>query len=273
MLELALAPPGAGRPELPDLDAPGVEVWRHHDDAVAAYGGQRDGEFWMRLPALGVFIFGSDRPVVAYPDEGVSAARVEDGFRRTVLPMALQVLGGEVLHASGVLGLNGAVALCAVSGTGKSTLAYGLSRRGYPLWADDAVAFEIEGGTARTTALPFRLQLREPSAEFFAGFANGREPETAEARSAPLAAVCVVERASSGDGVLERLSSGDAFPSVLAHAYCFSLEDLERKRRMLDAYLQLVEMVPVFRLGVSPGFDRLGRALDLLEREVPGLER
>lgn len=267
MLELALAPAEASPPVLPAAESEGVEVWRHGDGAVAAYGGRIEDSFWMRLPGVGAFVFGPGEPVLAYAEAGAGTALVEDGFRRTVLPMAVQVLGGEVLHASGVLGSQGAVALCAVSGTGKSTLAYGLGRRGHPLWADDAVAFELEGDAARTTALPFRLQLREPSAAFFG---DDTDPEVAKVTEAPLAAICVVERPEAGETALVSLTSAEAFPSVFAHAYCFSLEDPVRKRRMLDTYLRLIEVVPVFRLRVAQGLERLVGALDLLEDRLPG---
>ncbi len=77
-------------------------------------------------------------PTEASPDS------IEDTYRRGVLPLVLQLRGHEVLHASAVSTASGLLVLCGVSGTGKSTFAYGLSRRGYPLWADDAVVLDIE---------------------------------------------------------------------------------------------------------------------------------
>ena len=52
--------------------------------------------------------------------------------------------GWEALHASAVLSPQGVVAFCAGSGTGKSTIARGLSERGYQLCADDAVAVKAD---------------------------------------------------------------------------------------------------------------------------------
>src|SRR5690606_18526516 len=97
----------------------------------------------------------------------VSPALIQDSYQRCVLPLVLQAAGTEVLHASAVLTPRGVLALCAESGTGKSTLAYGLSRRGYPLWADDAVAFEADETCTNAMPLPFALRLQRDAVRFF----------------------------------------------------------------------------------------------------------
>src|SRR5205823_1705698 len=90
-----------------------------------------------------------------------SSELVDDLFRTAVVPLALQVFGYEVLHASAVRTESGVSAFCGLSGTGKSTVAYGLSRRGYPLWADDAVVFSaVDEGTTHCFRIPFAFHLR-----------------------------------------------------------------------------------------------------------------
>lgn len=56
-----------------------------------------------------------------------------------VLPNVGIAHGYEALHASGVMTDRGVVAIVASSGTGKSTLALELMKRGWPLFADDTV--------------------------------------------------------------------------------------------------------------------------------------
>src|SRR6202011_4350306 len=122
----------ADAPSLPPFDGPGVETWLDSDGAAAAYGGSGAGRHWMVLPGVGPFTFTNDAEgVEAFPEEAVSDALVEDSFRRIVLPMALQARGRQVLHASGVVGSDGVVALCAVSETGKATPALCLGSRGF----------------------------------------------------------------------------------------------------------------------------------------------
>lgn len=268
MLTLSIASPPATPPRRFEETDPDVEVWRHHDGTVTAYGTSRDGEHWMSMPGVGTFGFRDGSDVVgAFPEKGADEGVVRDAFRRAVLPMALQVLGQEVLHASGVLGPRGVAALCAVSETGKSTLAYGLSRReGYRLWGDDAVAFRLDDRGATALPVPFSIRLRPASVAFFGtpGGAEVQEPQD----EAPLAAVCVLERADGGDVPpleIEPIASADAFPAVLTHAYVFSLADADRKRRTMETYLELVTRVPILRVRLGSGLERLPAALEELD--------
>jgi hypothetical protein len=257
-------------PAAPSLDAPGVEKWLDNDGSLAAYGGSLGGRHWMVLPYVGSFWFSGNGNVHAFPNEAVGGDVVEDSFRRIVLPMALQATGVEVLHASAVAGANGVVALCAVSETGKTTIAFGLSQRGFSLWADDAVAVRVSADGVDAVPLPFAMRLRPASAEFF-----GISPDDVEPPSTPtpgsLATICVLERLSDGDGgpvVIDRLGSAEAFPAVLAHAYSFSLADDERKRAMVQEYLEVVARVPVLRVRVRAGLERLPEILDEIEAAV-----
>src|SRR5919106_5320553 len=140
-------------------------------------------------------------PVNDAPEVEVWRDSILDAYYRSVLPMALQAQGAEVLHASAVLTPRGVLALCARSGTGKSTLAYGLSRRGYPLRADDAVAFENSGAQINVRPLPFSIRLRPDAAAFFdqahVPLSLALMPDSVtqvEERLTPLAALIVLER-------------------------------------------------------------------------------
>ena len=96
-----------------------------------------------------------ERRDLVEPDPAASRPLVIDWYRRAIAPMALQLLGMQVVHASAVLTDEGVVGFCAHSQTGKSTLAYGFGRRGYELWADDALAFDVVDGDARALPFPF----------------------------------------------------------------------------------------------------------------------
>lgn len=270
MLTVTLRP-ASEAPHLPDVTTAGLEVWRERDGRVAAYGGSLDESRWMRIPGLATFVFAGES-VTAYADATAGDDAVYDAYRRNVLPMALQVLGYEVLHASAVRGPHGVVALCAISETGKSTIAYGLSTRGHELWADDAVAFGLSAQGAQALPLPFSLRLRDTSAAYY-----GVEPDSfllGEPEPAALATLCVLERvedAGNASGAnVERLSAAEAFSSLLTHAYCFSLEDVERKEQMLRAYMALAGAVPVFRARLEAGLEKVPEMLDTIEREIFG---
>jgi hypothetical protein len=260
-------------PAVPAPDEPGVEVWRHTDGTVIAFGGSRAQEHWMRLLNVGLFVFGEGADVVTvFPEDETPPQVLEDGFRRTVLPMALQVLGHDVLHASAVLAPTGVIAFCAVSETGKSTVAYAFDRRGYRVWADDAVAFQIKDSDVSAVPLAFTLRLRAGTTEFYG--VDGDDPDLVEP-SAPerLSAICVLERVDDDSRpAVERLFGAAAFFAVLTHAYCFSLADDARKARMTSSYLELVNRVPVFRVRLRSGLEQLQPLLDQIEEAV-GLGR
>jgi hypothetical protein len=263
LAHLELVRAGARAPAPPSADA-SSNVWLDSDGSPAAYGGCDDVSYWMELPGVGSFRFGDGASVTAFPLAGIGNGTVEDAFRRIVLPMALQARGQEVLHASAVAGPGGVVAVCAVSGTGKTTLAYALSRRGHRLWADDAVAFRFEGKAVVAEPLPFTLRLKGASADFFGPPPVG---ELHEPEADRLASVIVLSRDDYGHSV-DRLDTGAAFPLILEHAYCFDLEDEKRKRQMITAYLELVERVPVYRVRMEAGLELLPRLLDRLEDHV-----
>ena len=178
MLKLSITSTDSRTPVLPDVTDPAVQVWRENDGTVCAYGYMVSGLYWMHFPGLGSYCFSSHSDeVIAFAQPSTQLDWIWDTYYRSVLPMALQVVGKEVLHASGVQTTGGTIAFCAISESGKSTIAYGLSRRGYPLWADDAVVFEISDRVVSTIPLPFRIRLRAASAQYF-GYSQIRRTQS-----------------------------------------------------------------------------------------------
>lgn len=276
MLKLRIERVGAISPPPDPTLNPRVEVWRDNEGVICAYGETRGEECLMHLPGLASFRFSArgDEIGAAVPAT-TRKESVIDAYLRKVLPMALQVSGREVLHASAVRSSAGVIALAAVSETGKSTIAFGLSRRGYRLWSDDAVVFEISNGGGLAISLPFEIRLRASAAEFFS-LDTTQAPAVATdnalpfgTQTAPLAAVCVLRRLDNGDALpvaVRRLSSAEAFVSVLTHAHCFSFEDVERKGRMMHNYLDLVATTPIFDICFQSGLENLATTLDAIEQ-------
>lgn len=265
-------------PPLPDASNERQEVWHDDRGVVCAYGGIEGRRCWMHFPGVASFSFDNDSEDVTVSAPSTTERDVLMAtFRRAVLPMVLQARDDtEVLHASGVCVPGGVMAFCARSGTGKSTVAFGLGRRGHRMWADDAVAFDGAGPRVQALPLPFALRLRPDAAAFFRanpmgcdgpadGSMTGAEPAT-------LAAVGVLERVDrlGGKASVERLRASAAFPAVLAHAYCFNLREPQRRRRMVERYLYLTERVPVFAIRVESGLERLPATLHAIEQALVG---
>jgi hypothetical protein len=128
------------------------------------------------------------------------------------------------------------------------------------------------------TPVPFAIRLRPASAAYFDPQQAGPLPAPAAlAEPTPLAAVCVLERKADGEPgpavEVGRLPPAQAFPAVLTHAYCFSLRDDARKRRMLRHYLDFSVRVPVFRVRFPAGLEHIPEILDRLVESVEAAKR
>jgi len=227
-----------------------------------------------------VAVFGYDPErdeVTAVVDSGRSRPEVAEAYRRVVLPMIQQARRSQVLHASGVRAGSGVVAFCGTSGTGKSTVAYGLSRRGYPLWGDDAVCFARSDRGMESIPLPFDLLLRAPAASFFdsrpGSLTTNPETKSDATEAVRLGAVCVLrtdERSSStGSSVrIAALAFAEAFTATLQHAYSLGLSDTDQRARLVDNYLELAATTPVYDVRFGHGLERLDVVLDALEQRL-----
>lgn len=268
--KLVLAPAGEKRllPESADGD---VEVW-HGNDGYEAFGYAAGGRMWAYLPGTAAFSFlAGESSVVAFPDSEARPSLVEDAYFRTVLPLVLQLRGHEVLHASAVSGERGLAVLCGVSGMGKSTFAFRLSQRGYPVWADDAVALDIDGGIA-AFQVPFRLGLdaREDDHVHEVG---GRVRGEASLSRSPVLALLILEQAVAPDAPLvdiTRLEPASAFTALLPHAYYYRLSDPDRNTALVSRYLQLAASIPTFGVRYRPGLGHIDAVLDEIEEHVMG---
>jgi hypothetical protein len=256
------------------MSDPGVTVWPDVVGMPWGYGYVDVGGHWMCVPQVATFHLDlQTRLVRAHPHDGALADRVRETYVEGVLPLALQALGLEVLHASAVRMGGGVVALCGVSGTGKSTMADALGRRGYRPCADDAVALDPSEAKPRVIPLPFRMRPRSATGSRADRAApqrweqGGDDPADQEPRL--LTALFVLTRTVVGaETALSPLTPAAAFSAVLPHAYCFSLDDVSRTRRMLRAYFHLVTSVPVFQIVFAAGLRDLPTILDAVERTV-----
>ena len=275
MLKLRFAGPAGHAPDPPSEDAPGVHVWLNKRGGVVASGFSQGGCYWMAWPRLATYGFDlNDSFITAYAEPGAPIQIIWDTYRRSVLPMAMQVRGWEALHASAVVSRHGVVAFCAVSETGKSTVAYGLRRRGFPQWSDDGVVFGVRQQEILAVPLPFEARLRPGSLAMFGEslptprrLADNNPGEQVHTDPQPLAAICVLTRAESGIGDRPRISDvppAAAFTAMLTHAHEFDPSDTGRRARMMQAYLALVDRVPVREVTFAPDRERLDLLLDAI---------
>lgn len=249
-------------------------VWRDVCEDVRATG-------WIYTRGWGVDLLGvatyraarGSARIVAEPIPGATEAAVLDGFARQALPLLLQMQGLECLHASAILTDAGVVAMCGVSGTGKSTVAAGLARRGYRMWADDAVVVRTEPGSAPLSVpLPFSSRLDATACQLVRSL-PWREPlmPAGDGCARPLIGIAVFERVPAGAPDLEALHPVPAFRAVIDHSLS-PLTDLGQNRLLCETHLDLVAKVPVYRIRFSPSARRFGALVTLLVAAIEELQ-
>lgn len=270
----------ADEPPKLSRDDVGTTVWSDEAGEDVAFGATLGGWHWLRIIGAGSYRFPVDPDghaslrVAVIPE--AERPIVLDSFYRTVVPLALQAYGREILHGSAVAIRGRVVALCAPRETGKSTIAFALQRRGAAAVADDSVVVSHDptdaGGEPLVQPLPFALRLRAASAEHFASpskaevLVGSRQAATVSRERLPLAAVVLLERGEGVRGVerpgagaidLQRLSAAAAFSALLAQSFAFTMSDGERKRAMMTSFMSLARAVPVYRLAYPTGLEHL----------------
>jgi hypothetical protein len=281
---LTIVPTGGSiRPPHWDDRDPAVRARYNRDGSIWAYSYENGSERWMHVPGIASFLFEQGGAgVIAVPEPRtppISQVSIEDTYHRAILPMAVQARGEEVIHASAVYTVEGVVAFCGRSQTGKSTVAYGMHRRGYRVWADDTLVFDAPGNGVHAIPYPYRVRIRAEAAAYFdldelrrRDTSSWAEFEQAQDEPAPLACIFLLERDDKSSTRVEtvRLTPAEALTGALEHAYWFRL-DAERTRQMIGKYLALTTQVPVFRLRFRTALDHLPETLDQVQSVVQGL--
>jgi hypothetical protein len=278
---LVIAPPDSIEPPAWDDDNPAVHAQRNLDGSIWAYSYSAGSERWMHVPGIASFRFGAsgeEADVVLDPaTPSLSPAVLEDTYLRAILPMALHAYGHEVVHASAVVMENRVVAFCGRSQTGKSTVAFGLHRRGYRVWADDTLVLDASVNIPHVVPYPHRLRIRAEAAVYFdVGEVRRHDTSTwtvleqAQDEPAPLGCVFLLDRDPLVSGAVEtvRLAPAQALAGVVEHAYWFRLEDPGRTQQMIRRYFALATQVPVFRMRFHAELDQLPEMLDQVESAV-----
>ena len=285
-LEAARARPTGRELEVSLLDAPEEISWprtarlisdQRRPGGAVNFQIESDEDAGFRLwgPEYGTSVLSGDgRRLLGAPGEGG-----EDGWQRLLvaqaLPFAAVLHGLEVIHASGVACGGGAVALSGHSGSGKTSLALELCRRGADFLADDVLALErvgeeLVGHPGAPVAGVDNAEAERLSAVGHGGTAeviavNAREKvarASPSAAPAPMRALFFLERRADGPARPRFEAAADA-TALLSSTFNFVLTGARRLERLLDA-CALLAGCRVERIACGPavGVAELGDALE-----------
>jgi hypothetical protein len=214
-----------------------------------------------------------------YPQEDVPEWFIRTLFLNTLLGIALHDAGILCLHGSAVEIEGRCIAFIAPKFHGKSTLAISLVSRGACLITDDLVALEMDRrppmvrpGVPSVRLLPDAAErlsgeipgIARPGPKFVIG---GLPPHLVASAPIPLETIYVLQpdEEQSFDVDRERLALPDAAAQVaLRTTLRDTLVGSRTAAIKLRSIVQLVGMVPVYRLRTTRGFDRLEAITDRL---------
>jgi hypothetical protein len=136
------------------------QVWTLPGGRVWTLFHRVDQGYLVRFPGMADFRVPANAGAIeCIPVEGIETEALTILFNNQVLPLVLAHRGHLVLHAS-CLSVDGeAVAFCAESGRGKSTLAAAFAGEGFPVLSDDGLRLDsvVEGVLAMPGSASLRL--------------------------------------------------------------------------------------------------------------------
>lgn len=190
-----------------------------------------------------------------------------------VLPMVMNLRGGEALHASAVITRDGAIAFCGRTGSGKSTMAAIFAEAGDPILTDDCLALSESRGTIFGAPGYRGLRLWNEVIDEFgwrmrasggvAHYTSKRRicvDDVWEFPSDPqaLRAIYVLERDDAADAVgVEEMSMRDRMMGLLSYAFRLDTTDAERLAAQFKTLERYAGIVPVRKLRLPRNPQRL----------------
>jgi hypothetical protein len=245
-----------------------VNEWTDECGKVFARAFSSDDHYRIDWPGVGAFAFRrGSRDVLVWPEPDARHEEISDTLDRLLQPIILQALGKQALHAAAAVGPCGTIAFCGNAGSGKSTLGFAMRWAGYRQLADDALVLQLEPDRVSVCPLPFAPRLREASRLHF-GYADQKPAPHVDVRpeDPELSAIFLLRQDDQIESPqLVLLPQAQAFSAVLAHAYCYDAQDRSHRRRLVDSYLAIISLVPVFALQYRPDLQQLPQLIEIIQ--------
>ena len=237
------------------------QTWRDNDGRLVATGGDDGQSWWMDWPGLATFRFGEVGPVKATPATSHRDAEIHDIFARGVVPVVMLARGCEALHASAVaIDERGITALCATSGTGKSTLSLAMTTVGVRHFADDTLVYRLVDGRPVALSLPFPVRV-DPAGLAAACAGRQQPPATAASNHSPyLNRVYQLSRDPALDPFAPQFTAVPyhrRFEVLLAHSHPFEMGTDARHRAFHERLFAVARHTDVWNCRFAPALNAL----------------
>ena len=253
------------------IDAAGKPfVWFYH----------REGGYQIRIRRMADFLVSPNADEIrCYPRQKIPAETIRQLFLEVVLPAALSRRGRLSLHASAVATPGGVIGFLGGGGQGKSTLAVGLSRRGFPLVCDDSMVLKQERD--RTVVVPELAGVRlwpdsvaalfeEAGHDFPVTHTEKRRfsREEPAAEPMPLVRLYMLESSPADRDIkIEKLSPDDALVELIKCSHMLDVTDKELIRMKFDELTVISNQIPFFRIEFPHDYSRLGELCEVVTQD------
>ncbi|MCL4249738.1 MAG: hypothetical protein KJ065_16455 [Anaerolineae bacterium] len=256
-----------------------IASWTEDDDSPLTITYSACGDVrWIACPELGAIRFTAEQDSVTYhPVIGVNFDTLVQYASRRWLPRVYNYWGFQVLHAAAVYHRNShtAVAFCAPTLIGKSTLAYAMGRRhGWAQLTDDVMALDQRDGGAFLKMIPSMISLRTRTAQHFGEVPFSFTPLPWPDVVLRLSTIFLLEAVDAPDAspAVVPVNPADGYVALLKQAFIVSENDADARRRLAVDYLQLMNAVTLYRLIYPRAFEKLDATLDLVEAHAQTIE-
>jgi len=254
---------------------PEIEQWNSSPNSYITELRYAKEKIWLTRSDVGAICVDCDLMAISlYPKKSLDIEKFQKFVIHYWLPMAYQVCGTQVLHASALVNLNThrILAICGDSGCGKSTFGFGMGKRaGWRQIADDRLAFSINNGKAVPILIPDTIKLRTPSANYF-----GEEPyqgEPLEWIEGDLEIKNIIfltqsqneEQQLSAPFEITPITRTDSYEFLLKQAFALTPALQELNKKMIENYLVLANQAQSYKLTYTLDFGILDKIYDAIE--------
>ena len=251
-----------------------------------------DGGYLLRFNQLADFFVSADgREITHQPEPDVPCNTIRHLLLDQVIPLVINLRGGEALHASAVLTGQRAVAFAGQTGSGKSTVAGSFLSAGYPLLSDDCLALEEKDEEVfAKPAYPGLRLWKDAAGELFGENKTYRavahytsknqvdiepKPEAFCSEPKPLKRLYVIADASESEGetdiVIDSLPPRDSFMALLKAAFRLDITDQNMLTRQFRFLERVVSKVSIKRLIYPRDFNFLPAVREAILKDLQHL--
>jgi len=252
-----------------------------------------NGKYLLRFNELADFFVNNDgNEIVFTPKHDVPTDTIQHLLLDQVIPLVINLKGGEAIHSSAVLKPMGVVAFAGPAGSGKSTLSGGLFNLGYPLVSDDCLALLEKNEEIYAIPAYPGLRLWEDALSFLFGDNNNHNSVAHYTNKLRLAieskpgAYCVEphpfrrlydiaapSKAKGGiDIIIESLSPKESFMALVRCAFRLDITDHAMLKRQFHFLERVASRVSVRRLIFPKDFNLFPDVREVILNDLQDLD-